>query len=111
MINKNNIDHITNHKITPSNDSWLRLKQKLDKNKAKKKIGFYRNLSLAAGLIAMVCFTYLLSEKLPLKQKNTFATNHLYKGVILEELPKIEKDPFYSREKLLHFNENGYTFP
>lgn len=111
MINKNNIDHILTHKINPSESSWFRLKQKLDKRRAKRKIVLYRNFSFAAGLIAIICFTFLLSEKLPDKTKKTFATNHLYKAAILEELPKIEKDPFYSLEKLIHYNENGYTFP
>jgi hypothetical protein len=111
MINKKSINHITNHRITPSENSWLKLKQKLDKRVAKRKITFYRNLSFAAGIIALVCFTYMVSEKLPLDKKKTFATNHLYKPAILEELPKVLEDPFYSQKKLIHYNESGYTFP
>jgi hypothetical protein len=110
MINKKSIDHISNYRVTPPDRTWDKLKLKLDKRRARRKISFYRNISIAASIIALVCFFYVLSENIPMKKNTTFATNHLYKPAILEELPQIEKDHFYSIEKLIHYDEFGYQF-
>jgi hypothetical protein len=111
MINKKSIDHISNYRVNPPSTAWDKLKLKLDKRRTRRIIRFYRNISIAASIIALVCFTYVLSDNLPINKKPTFATNHLYKSAILEELPQIEKDHFYTVDKLIHYDEFGYHFP
>jgi hypothetical protein len=99
MNNINN--HIVNHRIIPPERSWKLLKEKMAKRKARQKLAFYRNLSIAAGLIAIVSFTFGFSEYIFSSDGNVFATNHLHEPIVLEDLPLIQDDPFYSYDKIL----------
>lgn len=101
LENNNSLNHIRNHRIVPSASSWIAVKEKLKRNRAKKKINLYRNLAIAASTIAILSIAITYSTAIPVKNGKTFATNHLYQPIILEELPLIKDDPFYAYDKII----------
>lgn len=98
---KNNLDHIRDHKINPPASAWRGIKDKLAKRKARQRIAFYRNISVAASIIALIAITLNFSESIHVLPKKTFTTNHLYEPIVLEELPLIVDDPFYKYDNIL----------
>ena len=98
---KNKLDDFRNMKITPPASAWRGIKDKLAKRKARQRIVFYRNISIAACIVALIAITLNFSESIHVLPRETFTTNHLYEPIVLEELPLIVDDPFYKYDKIL----------
>lgn len=101
LVMKNNLETLRNSKISPPASSWRGIKDKLAKRKARQRIAFYRNMSIAACIVALIAIVFNFSESIHLHPKKTFATNHLYEPIVLEDLPMIKNDPFYDYNKIL----------
>jgi len=101
----NNFDHIRSHRIQPHDRTWRSVKEKLARRKAKQKVAFYRNLSIAAGLVAVLAIVFGLSSQLNSIGNNVYSSNETFFPEFLEDLPIIVDDPFYAYSKILEINE------
>ena len=93
-------NHISNHKIIPPKRTWISIKGRLARRKAKQKIAFYRNLSIAAGIIAILSITIGFSGQWDIPS-DALSSDHLFQPIAMEDLPVIVNDPFYDYNKIL----------
>ena len=100
-------DHIRSHRIAPHERNWKSIKDKLERRKSRQKIAFYRNLSIAAGLVAILSFVFVFSSQLPGYQQETYGALQDYIPEHLEDLPLVTNDPFYSYDKILEIEQIG----
>ena len=99
---KNSYDHIRDHKLTPPTRTWKSIREKMAHRKQRQKVAFYRNLSIAAGIIAIFSFTIGFTG-----QWNTtpLHSDGIFLPTTIEDLPVITNDPFYDYNKILVFEK------
>lgn len=73
------------HRVEPRPQAWERVNSRLVHQASNKRLGFYRRMSIAAVMIAVVSVTALFTQYFEQRTSNVLASN---KGgtVILEEL-------------------------
>jgi len=95
--------NLREYKEAPSNQLWQRIDNKLEHLQNKKKIRRFRNLSIAASLVAIV--SVLAVTNLYLQQYNPqlFTTSRNFEPVHMEELHSNE-DSMYDLSKIVSLN-------
>ena len=88
-------DVASNHRITPDPDVWKKLNYKLKAKRAKRRLLVYRNISIAAILVAVLSVTVVFTLYLGKHDPKVFSSNEQYRPVMLEELVDNVDDPIY----------------
>ncbi len=96
-------DKLRNYKEAPANHLWQRVDNKLEHLKNKRRIKKFRNLSIAASLVAV--FSVLAVTNLYLKQYNPklFTTSRNFEPFHMEEL-NAHSDSMYELSKMVSLN-------
>ena len=75
------------HRTEPRKQVWDRLSDKLGHQQKVREVSFYRKISVAAGLFAVVCAGILVKHYSSSHHSSElFATNEMYKPIVIEEL-------------------------
>ena len=83
------------HKMSPSPDVWKKLNYKLKAKRAKRRLQVYRNISIAAILVALLSVTIVFTLYLGKHDPAVFSSNEQYRPVILEDLVDTSNEPMY----------------
>jgi hypothetical protein len=83
------------HKITPRPEAWNKLHNQLKAKKLKHRLFAYRNLSIAAILVAILSVTVVFTMYLGQHDPDLFSSNEDYLPVMLEDLEDTGVNPFY----------------
>lgn len=103
-------DHIRSYRVQPRDRTWRSVKEKLANRKAKQKVAFYRNLSIAAGLIALLAIVFGLTSQFNYLENKVYSSNDLFHPDYIEDLPVVVDDPFYAYNKILEISEDADIF-
>ncbi|MEE9439359.1 MAG: hypothetical protein V3V14_10195 [Saprospiraceae bacterium] len=115
-MNNNDLEKLrlmaSNHKPTPRPEVWLKLDSMLNKKESRRKVINYRNISMAAVIISVICIVAVFSIYQDHHNPDLFASNESCAPLMLEELP-IGDNPMYSIENVnklhnLKFSHNYY---
>jgi len=95
------------HRISPRPEAWDKVKSKLSNNNAKRSIVRYRNLTVAAVSVSVLCLTVLFSTYLTNRNPMIFTSNAEFKPLVIEELNDTS-DPIYD-VKYVHAINDVYN--
>ena len=90
---------LQDYKATPSNGTWSQLDNRLEHVRSKKRIRKFKNLSIAASLLAIVSVVSVMSLYLRDHNPDLFATSHVFQPVIMESITASD-DEFYNVERV-----------
>jgi len=88
------------YKVAPKDSAWLKLNAKLEKSRNKRKISFYRMITIAAVLVALLSVISVFSFKEIQTDNMSSKTNTLAEVFDLEELSNTTGDGIYEINKL-----------
>jgi len=95
------IDNLTSklkdYKAAPTSGTWQQLDNRLEHLRSKKRIRKFKNLSIAASLLAIVSVISVMSLYLREHNPNLFATSHIFQPVLMESISE-PNDEFYNVE-------------
>jgi len=99
------MDNITSklrdYKASPSSATWSQLDNRLEHLRSKKRIKRFKNLSIAASLLAIVSVISVMSLYLRDHNPDLFATSHVFQPVLMETISE-SNDEFYNVENVDH---------
>ncbi len=98
---------LRSYKAAPSNAVWSQLDNRLEHLRSKKRIRKFRNLSIAASLLALVSVVCVMSLYLGNHNPDVFATSHVFQPVIMETISDVD-DEFYD-VKNIDYIYDAYT--
>ena len=98
QIEDKNIESLSSqlrsYKAVPSNGTWSQLDNRLEHLRSKKRIRKFRNVSIAASLLAIVSVVSVMSLYLGNHNPDLFATSHVFQPVLMEPISDSD-DEFY----------------
>ena len=102
-----NLEKIRSHRVTPPSSAWRVIREKLARDRSRRKAASYRNMAIAACFLALLAITFTLLNQFPSSDTDT----HLVASqMIIEDLPVVENDPYYNWDKLIVIKEGQYFF-
>ena len=95
-----------NHIIEPRSEAWKKLDDKMKSKKAKVRMINYRNIAVAAIVISIVSITTVFSMYLKDHDPDVFASNEVYRPIVLEDLlTTVEDDSFFDVGHIEQLND------
>lgn len=95
------------HTTIPSADAWQRINAKMKTRDDRRRLVSYRNMSVAAMMIAVLSVTVIFTHYLKEHNPSVFASNEHFVPLIIEELDTDGNDTFYSIENISRL-KNAY---
>lgn len=92
-------DKLKSYKASPSNNAWQQLNNRLEHSRNKRRIKRFKNLSIAASLLAIISVMAVMSIYLREHNPSMFATSPVFEPVHMEQLSSTNDD-LYDLEKL-----------
>ncbi|HMQ08227.1 MAG TPA: hypothetical protein PKC30_13070 [Saprospiraceae bacterium] len=101
-----NLEKIRSYRVTPPTSAWRVVREKMARDRLRRKAAMYRNITIAACFLALLSTSGILFHWIHEKVDRPLVSS----AMIIEELPFIENDPFYNHEKMIMIKDGKYNF-
>ena len=88
-------NQLRDYRSTPSTGTWSQIDNRLEHLRSKKRIRKFKNLSIAASLLAIVSVVSVMSLFLREHNPDLFATSPVFQPVLMESISE-SNDEFYN---------------